>query len=205
MKNLKVMFDVDGVLADFVLGFTSLAAKEFGTPTETTTQHRVWDWFPGLDKRQVDHLWKVIEENDRGFWAELFPLFSSTEAKYIKLLTERTGVEVYFVSNRHTRTALQQTRMWLANWLDIHNPNVVLVGKQGKGYVAKGLEADFCIDDKLGNAVYVGYEAPKTRSYLIERPYNAVDGAMIGRTVVRVPTLTPFLADVEDEWLKRSK
>jgi len=204
-KNLKVMFDIDGVLADFVLGFTDRACLKYGTPAERTVEHKVWDLFPGLDKKMIDAIWRDLEKDDSHFWDSLEKLPSLVEEQYLWHLCGRDGVEVYFVTNRHTRTAHDQTQRWLATTFGIPGANVICVGAQSKGNMAKALEADFAIDDKLGNAVYMYYESPKTKVYLLERPYNAVGPEMIGRGVVRVPTLTPFLADIEDEWQRRQK
>src|SRR5689334_16759987 len=122
-KNIKVMFDIDGVLADFCLGFTDRAFLKYGTPVEKTVDHKVWDWFPGMDKKMIDTMWRELESNDKGFWEGLAPLTTPVEAAYIKHLCQKAGVEVYFVTNRHTRTALEQTREWLFRELGVVDSN----------------------------------------------------------------------------------
>ena len=77
----------------------------------------------------------------------------------------------------------------------VENPAVIISGK--KGEFAKVVGATHAIDDKAGNAVYLQYESPKKKSYLLDASYNQFDQKVLGTKVVRVATVDEFLDAVE--------
>lgn len=196
MKPLKIIFDVDGVFADFILGFNT-RAKEMGLPVEATRSrdHQAWDVFPGLEPSQAALVWKTIENPGDAFWLGLECMPPQETLARIRTLALKDGVEVYFVSHRRTYSALRQTRDWIRMKVGVA-PNVVL--SSNKGLMAQAIEADFLIDDKAGNVVFTKYASPKTGAYILDRPYNQFPGT-IGTKVKRVANLDEFLDDVEAE------
>lgn len=67
---MNIMFDLDGVLADFVYGFTALANKNYGTPITPTSGQPSWYGFPGLDTHVIDSTWYTLKQ-DGTFWVGL--------------------------------------------------------------------------------------------------------------------------------------
>jgi len=194
-----VQFDIDGVLVDFVRGFV-LYGEKYGyldrildgwsdlTNSRYGTSHLVGE-------EANKEIWSAIQR-DPCFWEEL-PAAAVPEAfRRINRLQHR-GAIIYFATNRSGMRVKNQTVGWLAD-RGIENPTVVLTAQKGK--IAAGLGATHSIEDKAGNAVYIGYESPATKSCLINRPYNAFDPAVLGSKVTRVATVEDFLDIVEADY-----
>lgn len=103
--------------------------------------------------------------------------------------------DVYFVTARPGLDVKRQTETWL-RLQGIEDPTVVISSK--KGEMAKAIGADFSIEDKAGNAVYVSYQSPG-KSYLVNRPYNQFSHEMLGSKVIRIKEIEQFLIAIEME------
>ena len=186
-----VMFDVDGVLADFVLGFLEVVSKlpggEHIIPYSTPKQ-KAWDF--NLRPELLRAGWDQVRQM-RHFWADLPALVSDDAFRCLARMSRYR--DVYFVTNRVGHQAHNQTREWLIAHR-IYNPTVVVCGR--KGQFANAVNAAAMIDDKAGNAVYVAYESPDTSSFLIDRPYNRFDSAVLGSKVTRVERVEQFIEAV---------
>lgn len=195
-KKVTVQFDTDGVLADFTYGFTKLAHEMgFGNPIVNTEAQKTWSEFEGLTKKQVNAVWGEIGR--RGwFWYLLPPLLKEATFKRIHNL-RKLGAEVYFVTARHTGLRLRdQTELWFKVY-GVTNPTVVFT--EDKAGFARAVHATHSIEDKFQNAAGIGYEAMEhdlsINSYLIDRPYNRLEG--FNGLYTRVATVDSFLDIVE--------
>lgn len=192
-----VMFDVDGVLADFSYGFRAYAkilghAPEIKPYSHSDPRHTQWDW-PDLTGEALSKTWDAVKRSGN-FWYTLPPLVGLAEAKRI----QRFALDhpVYFVTARVGASARFQTVLWLRDYLGLLDPNVIV--SSDKGDTACDLGATHSIEDKAGNAVYIAYVTRgSTRSYLIDRPYNRFDHGVLGSKVTRVQTVAEFMDDVE--------
>src|SRR2546425_1059663 len=109
MANNVILFDIDGVLADFILGYTKLGVKMgFLNRSWSTLSQRTWD-MPEIPKAQQDAMWEKIKQ-DSWFWTELEPLVDKDVFADIQDL--RSTASVYFVTSRPGALAKQQTEMW---------------------------------------------------------------------------------------------
>ncbi len=181
-----ILFDIDGVLADFVEGFTKIEREITGLGTVVRTVNcESWD---SLKSPEV---WKRIAE-ERGFWGRLTPLVGPSVFQQINDLCMDN--HVVFATSRFVGTPgpQYQTSAWLQR-VGISRPNVVL--SRSKSVIAVGVKADFSIEDKLDNAIAIEGESG-TISYLLDRPYNRGFDP-IG--VRRVSTVSEFLREVEGE------
>lgn len=186
----RIIFDVDGVLADFILGFTRLGNSIYGTPIVATTHHKKWGEFPGLGPEQEDALWGIVKKFEANFWFSLEPLVSSEVFRGIQDLRV-CGDDVYFVTSRPGEYAKQQTEHWL-QLHGISHPTVIISSK--KGEAAAMLGADYCLDDKAENAWCVAWLSPRTKSFLLSRKYNQYDPLAFGSSRVQcVDTVDEFL------------
>ena len=210
-KPLTIQFDIDGVLADFIWGFTKLGEQYTGTPPTNTWNQLQWDGFNGIDEKLQEKLWEWIG-NSNYFWQSLPPLIDRVEAAQIREMIVSPESQVYFVTNRIGLNVRGQTEAWLRRWLELPswaNPTVIIA--RSKGEVAKAVMADFSIDDKAENAWCIGWlttpqntKTPDCRSYLLDRPYNRYDSKVGSSKIRRVATLQEFLNDVKEklQWQK---
>lgn len=200
-KRQVVMFDVDGVLANFLEAFTR-AAKQYdpnvplltygqADPSNGVYQQERWDFDPSLiSPRIVDKVWTKIKHPDSTFWLKLAPLANEDTFDWLS----EWRADVYYVTSRPGAWAKTQTEAWLKA-RGIYNPTVIISSL--KGEVAKSIGANYSIEDKAGNAVMIKYWAPKCHSYILDWPYNRFPHDIIGSQVRRVDTVEEFLSDVE--------
>jgi hypothetical protein len=174
-----IVFDLDGVLVDFIGGFTQLAA-EFGYLKETynTYEQPSWDFDWCMSSEAQDKVWEQVGKIP-GWWANLPSL------QYVSIFNSINELSkfnrVYFMTNRNVGNPdpLVQSYDWL---------KVQVTGDKGR--VAKGIGADYHIDDRTSNA----NDIPEScKSYLIDRKYNR-DGAH--PRVQRVKYVEDFLTDI---------
>jgi hypothetical protein len=138
------MIDVDGVLADFVAGFSLLAHLKYNLPKKTNEEQESWDWVASgyCTREQESALWNDIRAS-RTFWATL-PTLASVTPRGLEMLQRYHATEpLIFVTSRCGLTAWSQTITWLQD-RGIHEPLVVIANKHHpKPEICKtfGLEA----------------------------------------------------------------
>lgn len=190
-----IMLDVDGVLADFVLAFTTLGNKMFGAPILHTADQQSWS-FQSMGLFTADQeaaMWRIVREDN--WWQTLCPLVSLDTFARINLL-HRT-YNVLFVTNRPSDIvpAQLQTKLWLEN-RGIYKPSVIV--SKNKGEIAKAVSAVYSIEDKLENAWMIRWLHPDCQSYLLDRPYNRIASVpAVGANLPRVQTVDEWLDIVE--------
>lgn len=188
--NKVIALDVDGVLADFVWGFTALGKAAFGGKVVKTPDHCGWDDFPGLDKHQVGMIWDHINKSS-GFWRSLNPCVK--DEVFWDLDRISNHYPLYFITKRTLgQRVKQQTEGWLMDQ-GVSHPTVIISG--AKGYAVEALGVTHYIDDKAGNAVFAKYHNPQCNVYLLDRPYNRFDQTVVGTKVKRVDSVEQFLKE----------
>jgi len=187
------MFDMDGVLADFVAGFTKVAHDKFGYVQYGTKDHRSWD-FNHMEGKHVVEVWQHIHKS-RTFWQDLPTMISMNETGQLVDLCARN--EVYFCTSRPGVRTREQTMEWLMR-AGIDNPAVIVLPTLAtKGMIAKAIGAEYSIEDKAGNAVCISYMSDAT-SYLIDRPYNQFNHDALGSKVRRIFRVHEYLDAIEE-------
>lgn len=181
MKRV-VQFDMDGVLADFDLGYREIYNELYGVMKQRPTR-----WNESNDYG----VWEEIKKST-GFWATLDLLCTEDEIKRVAALSSR--VDVYFVTNRVGIDPKVQSEVWLRTH-KIYNPTVIVSGQ--KAEMARAIGATHAIDDKFGNAYMVSCYSRGTKTFLLDAPYNQVDHGIVGGSVTRIKTLSEFLDEVE--------
>lgn len=194
-----IMFDVDGVLADFNASFTLEGHLLFGTKIFSDAEQLDWNYEDegAMNKEQRTKAWEVVK-NTPLWWFRLCPLV--LEETFHRINGLQTRHEVLFVTNRvsHCEPPGWQTKLWLKKH-GIELPSVVVTKKKGQQAEVAG--ADFSLEDKIENAWAIHWisDRPQTRSYLIQRPYNQLEGRHFGPRLQRVATVDEFLDIVERE------
>ena len=188
-----IIFDIDGILADFTYGFTELAKIAFQTRQLHTHEQQYWEDFGGITKEQTAALWKLIDANPT--WWGTLPIMPIPPAVQDRLARLVVRAPVYFVTSRKDPTGkvAMITRTWLYSKLELTSPNVICSSR--KGDLAKALNAGYLLDDKVGNVLYTTWATDgRTKAYLMDRPYNQLDSRGIGSTPpLRVKSLEEFL------------
>lgn len=196
-----VLFDVDGVLADFVFAFTKLAGAIDGTGRGWGQQDHPpgnWKFDDHFEKKVINAAWDVINHSSY-FWASLPSLVSETVWEQIEELHE--GNHVVFATARATsnakhRTSPQrQTQEWLAAH-GVHGANVVLTEK--KGDFARAINADYAIDDKPENVACIHWisDVKPTKAYFKLWPSTVDKAIHLPENIKRVASVAEFLNDI---------
>jgi 5'(3')-deoxyribonucleotidase len=192
MKTQTIVFDIDGVLADFVAHFTKTAGRvtEKPLPVTCTYGHIAWDLFPGLSPEDVTKTWAYIAHNS-SFWTELPSLLSEEDRNQLTSLRSHT---VYFATSRRTPGALSASKEWIYANLGIVQPSVVVTHR--KGEFCKVVDANYFIDDKSENVdCAIWMTDGRTKSYVIDRIYNQGAAAPHSSKARRVTTVGAFIEE----------
>ena len=171
MTNPVIVFDLDGTIVDFILGYTVIANNWFGTPIVKAVEQSDWnlDEALGLTEVQTNLIWNHIQGHDR-FWAELPAIGEPKEMQQIAELAEE--FDTYFVTMRSGVAVKRQSEEWLVE-RGIKNPSVIVTrGGRLKGPLALAIGATYLLEDNIGIAEAVAKDSPGTSTFLIERPYN---------------------------------
>jgi hypothetical protein len=171
---VRIGFDLDGVLVNFVAGYQRLIVEVTGEDKfqpGDIDEPPVWYWpeLRGYTKEQIGRVWGEIKESSR-FWADLDPIEENVSTLRLVLPDLLRRHDIYYVTNRMGVDAKWQTEMWLQFHVGAALPTVLLT--EQKGAIASALRLDVYIDDKLANADDVADKSPSTRNYLLDRAYN---------------------------------
>lgn len=194
-----IMVDVDGVLADFMLSWRTLANKLYGVEVYKTGAPQYDNWVQAdLTPAQQERMWEIVKGTPL-WWYDVAPLVTEEEVRLLRALDDVSNL--YFVTARVGATAREQTAGWLRRHFDLESPTVIV--SKWKGEVAVALEAYASIDDKAENAWSVAQRTRgRTRSYLLDRPYNQVSeerwrSDLFGPGVTRVSSVLEFLGQMK--------
>lgn len=180
-KSRKVvMFDVDGVLADFYTAYRNVQTLLGQNPCDSTRWDDYWD----------EAVWHHIR-NSPDFFRRAPALVDADTFRRINDLTY--AADVYFVTARLGDTAKSQTDTWL-RMKGITSPTVIRSGR--KAEVARALEADYSIEDNVGNAVAVAYLVPRCQSFLLDTKFNRFEHDVLGVKVRRIYSVEEYLDEV---------
>jgi 5'(3')-deoxyribonucleotidase len=195
---MKIGFDVDGVLANFVPAyqnkFVEVTGRDAFEPMDILNPP-CWDWptLRGYTKEDTGKVWASICA-DPNFWLALRPLWGNVRTLGLLAPSLEKNHDVYFITSRPGVAVKRQTEEWLRQFVahyQAQDPTVLIVGHRVKGLVAKALKLDVYIDDNLDNVNDCARESIATRTYLLDAAYNqAGEGEEeLDPLVIRVDTL----------------
>jgi len=169
----RIMLDIDGVLADFVLAYTREAVKlGFLENPISTIDQPTWSFDGiGLTEAQGKEVWQYID-SQRFWWLEKLPsLMTAQQTDRIRAL--KYANELYFCTKRRAPETASisiqyQTQAWLEN--TIGAGGMCVIPSMHKGEVAKALRITHAIDDRPENVVEIAKTVSET--YMFTRRYN---------------------------------
>lgn len=184
-----VIFDCDGVLADFVLAFT----KEIGAPVPWGTRENKskWDFSDVFTKQQIDDAWSRIR-NDKHWWTYVPAL--EDEYVFSDIDSLQYDYHVLFVTARVGLNPQMQTQRWLWDH-GVDDAHVVVTDK--KGEIARAVDASYHVDDKPQNAACVHWMSEKTKSYFVEHDYRR-GGDWLPERIKRIKSVKEYIADIKE-------
>ena len=186
MSKPLIVFDIDGVLADFTGGFTThleLAPRHQGT-------QKTWDF--AAPQRSVNKVWKAVDAS-RSFWYNLPSLLTREEVLEVREHVDALGAHALYLTGREDRGngTLRQTREWL-DAFDFPMGKVVINARDKRGIIeSMGQRVLGIIDDKPSTVEDLhahGYPV-----YVRDWQYNRD----LGFDVPRVSTVAEFLSRIE--------
>lgn len=153
---MRVLIDIDGVLADFCLSYTSVARSlGLSEGAWSTSEQKTW-YIEVFDNKVV---WDSIK-NSWNWWMGLNPLIDDTEVVLLNDVIQTHNI--YFVTNRPSTKGLSaeaQSRAWLSSLGVMVDHASVIATKSGtKGKLAKALDIDIAIDDRPENITEMSAE-----------------------------------------------
>lgn len=186
---MRIGFDVDGVLADFIAHYRPFLIKHTGKDLFPAPGWQTWDWdFEcGYARADRDSAFAAIAASPR-FWKNLPPLGENVRTLALVGPDIQKRHDLYFITNRGGATAKTQTEEWLQAYIGIALPTVLISG--AKGLCASALRLDAYVDDNLPNLLACVEanaeerrragrldEKPKfeTRLFLMKQEYNVKD------------------------------
>jgi hypothetical protein len=203
MSSLNIGIDIDGILAQFESGFRRKLYEVRKVPAVLQVTHldiTTWDWPQsqfGYTDEEVSLAWAMVK-SDPCFWSSLDPHEDAREfLETLGTLARRHDHHVYFITHRTGFRARHQTELWLRmmGW-DHERPTVLLA--EDKGTVCRIFDIHLYIDDKNENVASVLAHAPKTRGFMLARPWN-----MPIAEVPRLTRLQEFYVAIEARTVER--
>lgn len=197
---MRIGFDIDGVLANFIPAYQRLTCEITGRnlfhPNDDTDPP-CWNWpeYRGYTATEMARVWSAIKKSP-DIWLSLQETPHCSTLRLCVFDLQRFH-DVYFVTNRPGLDAKWQTEQWLILHLGIERPTVLISSM--KGLVAKVLKLDCYLDDNLDNAndvilvthLYDDGKTIPTRMYLLNKSYN--HNGLSDCRITRVDTLGQFL------------
>ena len=164
---MRLAFDVDGVLADFIWSF-SLAATDMGLMEAPFPTEEQLEWNFPVD---VNPVWEEVKAR-WNWWMTLRPLVEEREVHHLNKAI--AAHDVYFITSRPRTLGLsaeRQTHHWLTGiGVQTAHASVIATKTGTKGNLCRALNISIMLDDCPANLLDLhewGVEAVALR-----QPYN---------------------------------
>lgn len=175
---MRLGFDLDGVLAEFSVGFYQLLIDRYGDrfpKRYDPTDPPVWEWprHFGYTEQEEAAAWREVWEG-RTFWQHLGIIDGEQPTiHHLNALNVHDGHEIHFITNRRGRSVQYQSSNWLAEHGFRHASVIIASDKYP---IVRALRLDTYIDDKIETANDLAREQEEgtiyTRIYLRHTLHN---------------------------------
>jgi uncharacterized HAD superfamily protein len=180
MSRLRIVVDMDGVLADWNGAFHQLLRDRGATLRrfEDDLNPQLWDWPQtyGATLQEEASAWEYINSH-KNWWGTLESHADMGPLAWETLNGLCWDEEVYFVTQRERATGA--TRNWLEGRITADAEFEVISTSKRKSAVLIGLEPDLIIEDRL-KTLQSYRDAARSLALtscellLVDRPYNRV-------------------------------
>jgi hypothetical protein len=192
---MRLGFDVDGVLANFIPAYQRLCIEVGGRDLfqlGDEVNPPCWNWpeFRGYTREEVSEVWNRIKA-DTGFWSSLKPLDGADTLRFTYRGLDAAN-DLYFITSRVGERVKQQTENWLvAHITDFAPGTPTVLISSAKGLCAKALKLDAYLDDNLDNANDVVKQTDGAcKVFLLDCAYNQ---GITDQRITRVRSLGQML------------
>jgi len=182
---IRVGYDVDGTLANFIRGWTGQAQRMFPSIDQVVDDRELdeYDLHKKYGGKRANAVWQAIER--KSLFYESLPAFDDAVEDTANLI-DTPEVEPYYVTarqqetiknyfgqfNQHQEKRIKDSiRQQTSNWLQRHGLRGQLHMRPDKGRAARDLGLDFYIDNNPESVLDVQYKS-STRSYMLDKKYN---------------------------------
>lgn len=158
MRNLRVLMDCDGPVADFTGYLLRLVGSSL-----TLADITDWDVFGFLEEEQKKEAYRILQESF--FWRDL-PVVDGARERIQEI--KRAGHDIYWVTSSWPgcRTWASDREKWLKDNFDVHYTRIVVCADK------RVVSGDVIIDDKMKSVESWGAEHKAGRALLFDAPYN---------------------------------
>lgn len=168
---MNIGIDMDGVLANFTLGYANIIRETSGRDLLTEEMIKRppswnWDRDAGYTPAEEKAAWKEVFRSAT-FWADLEPLVAPSVFDVLDEIAQEHNL--YFITTRSGVHPKRQTEWWLAG-NGIQFPTVLV--SDDKGHVAEGLDLDVFLDDRDKNLFDIQDAIDSCKLFVLDYPYN---------------------------------
>ena len=176
-KPRKVVFDVDGVLADFSGAFRAHLNRVF-PGINIAKEPATWSWIDlGVTSKmfgQAWQSWSAITD----VWTMLDPLPDAIVLADAIQESKYDDAEVWFLTSRGRsagRPVITQTKEWILSNMGVEAANVIVVEHStNKADVVRALGITHSIDDYAPTIVALNHQRGHD-AYLMRKPWNEAE------------------------------
>lgn len=171
---MRIGFDIDGVLADFITAFNDLIHLNYpdkNIPSYDRASFPLkWGWQSEyLSTEENKYLWDIIVHSYT-FWGSIIP-YSWSYDVFGNIYNNKH--DLYFITNRSGYRVKSQTERWLMRRIGIDNPTVNLVPHwYQKHLIVNGLALDVMIEDRPECIQHMAKKCKKTQIICFRQPWN---------------------------------
>lgn len=189
---MKIVFDLDEVLNEFVRSFILFYEKKSGNKInfEDIRSYNFWENGIGKDREEAASL--VNEFYNSEYYNRIVVALHSQEV--VKEIMEK-GHDIFIVTSRPDNIRERTKEFVKSNFSDkieiIHSNDFFKEGKRSKAEIVKDLGAEIMVEDNLRYAMECSEKGIKV--FLLNKPWNKQEIIEGDKNIIRVDDLNEVL------------
>jgi len=183
--NIRVGYDLDGTLTNFIRGWTGQASRMFPSIDQIVDDKELdeYDLHEKYGGKRANAVWQSIQR--KSFFYETLPAHKEA-VEDTRELIQRDNVEPHYITarqqetlknyfgrfNRHQeKREKKRIRRQTTNWISQQGLYGQTHMRRDKGRACRELAIDFYIDNRVEPVLDVQRKS-STRGYLLDKAYN---------------------------------